>query len=253
MISAGIDIGSRYIKYVLAEDGNIIATEKKETGHDPLGTCHSIIAHSARKRPERIVATGYGRYLLEVHGDIHTITEIKAVAKGAREVFSSCRTIIDIGGQDTKVIALDGKGIVSGFEMNDRCAAGTGRFLEIMARTLGFSIDEFGRSCSVHKDVTKAIKINSMCTVFAESEVVGLIAKGVPRDEIAAAIHESIASRVISLVKRIRINGGVVFAGGCAMNHCLAKCLSERLQKPLQISDRPDMLAALGAAIYAAS
>ncbi|HMK55557.1 MAG TPA: acyl-CoA dehydratase activase [Dissulfurispiraceae bacterium] len=252
MISAGIDIGSRYIKFVLAEDGNIIAAEKKETGHDPLGTCHKIIAQFIHKRPERIVATGYGRYLLEVHGDIHAITEIKAVAKGAKAVFSSCRTVIDIGGQDTKVISLNGDGMVAGFEMNDRCAAGTGRFLEIMARTLGFSIEEFGRLRRSNAEGDGRLKINSMCTVFAESEVVGLIARGVSRDDITAAIHDSIAGRVMSLVRRVGADEEIVFAGGCAMNESLALLLAERLQKPLKIGERPDMLAALGAALYAA-
>ena len=252
MIVAGIDIGSRYIKYVLAEEGRIIATEKRETGHDPLTTCRDLIDQSAPAHPERIVATGYGRYLMEVHGDIPTITEIKAVARGAKAVFSSCRTVVDIGGQDTKVISLDEKGMVTGFEMNDRCAAGTGRFIEIMARTLGYSIEGFGASCKSWADkMANVIKINSMCTVFAESEVVGLIAKGVPRDEIATAIHDSITGRVMSLIRRVGSDDDIIFAGGCARNACLAAMLSERLQKPIHISETPEMLAALGAALYA--
>lgn len=254
MIVAGIDIGSRYIKFVLAEEGRIIAAEKRETGHDPLNICRDLIGRTAPASPERIVATGYGRYLMEVHGDIPTITEIKAVARGARAVFSSCRTVVDIGGQDTKVISLDYMGMITGFEMNDRCAAGTGRFIEIMARTLGYSIGEFGASCGIREDkAANAIKINSMCTVFAESEVVGLIAKGIPRDEIAAAIHDSIAGRVMSLIRRVGEDNDIVFAGGCARNACLAAYLSERLQKPVHISESPEMLAALGAALYAAS
>ena len=254
MIVAGIDIGSRYIKFVLAEEGHIIVAEKRETGHDPLNTCRDLIDRTAPASPERIVATGYGRYLMEVHGNIPTITEIKAVARGAKAVFSSCRTVVDIGGQDTKVISLDDKGMVSGFEMNDRCAAGTGRFLEIMARTLGYSIEEFGTSCESREDkMRNAIKINSMCTVFAESEVVGLIAKGIPRDEVAAAIHDSIVGRVMSLIRRVGADDDIIFAGGCARNACLASLLSERLQKPIHISETPEMLAALGAALYAAS
>ena len=189
---------------------------------------------------------------MEVHGDIPTITEIKAVARGAKAVFSSCRTVVDIGGQDTKVISLDEKGMVTGFEMNDRCAAGTGRFIEIMARTLGYSIEGFGASCKSWADkMANVIKINSMCTVFAESEVVGLIAKGVPRDEIATAIHDSITGRVMSLIRRVGSDDDIIFAGGCARNACLAAMLSERLQKPIHISETPEMLAALGAALYA--
>ena len=250
---AGIDIGSRYIKFVLAEEGRIIAAEKRETGHDPLNTCRDLIARTALASPERIVATGYGRYLMEVHGDIPTITEIKAVARGAKAVFASCRTVVDIGGQDTKVISLDDKGMVTGFEMNDRCAAGTGKFLEIMARTLGYSIDEFGTSCKSRiNKMSNAIKINSMCTVFAESEVVGLIAKGIARNEIATAIHDSITGRVMSLIRRIGADDDIIFAGGCARNVCLAAMLSDRLQRPVHISETPEMLAAYGAALYAA-
>ncbi len=245
---AGIDIGSRYIKFAVMEDGRVISLEKRETGHDPLNTCRNLIERAAGGRPVRIVATGYGRYLMEVHGDIPAITEIKAVARGAKSVFPSCRTIVDIGGQDTKVIALDARGMVTGFEMNDRCAAGTGKFLEIMARTLGYAIEDFGKSC---ESGSADIKINSMCTVFAESEVVSLIAKGVPREEIAAAIHDSIAGRVMSLVRRVGTDDDIVFAGGCARNRCLAGLLSKRIQKPVQISDSPEMLAALGAALYA--
>ncbi|MGO9378937.1 MAG: acyl-CoA dehydratase activase [Dissulfurispiraceae bacterium] len=249
---AGIDIGSRYIKFVLAEDGRIIAAEKRETGHDPLNTCRDLIDRTAHAVPERIIATGYGRYLMEVHGNIPTITEIKAVARGAKAVFPSCRTVVDIGGQDTKVIALDSNGLVTEFEMNDRCAAGTGRFIEIMARTLGYSIEEFGASCESRGDeMINAIKINSMCTVFAESEVVGLIAKGISRSEIAAAIHDSITGRVMSLIRRVGAADDIVFAGGCAKNACLAASLAKRLKKSVHISEMPEMLAALGAALYA--
>jgi len=245
---AGIDIGSRYIKFAVIEDGRVVSFEKNETGHDPLNTCRSMIERAAGVRPVRIVATGYGRYLMEIHGDIPAITEIKAVARGAKSLFPSCRTVVDIGGQDTKVVALDERGMVTGFEMNDRCAAGTGKFLEIMARTLGYTIEDFGKSCEAGNT---DVKINSMCTVFAESEVVGLIAKGVPREEIAAAIHDSITGRVMSLMKRVGLDDDIVFAGGCARNRCLATLLEKRIEKPVHICEAPEMLAALGAALYA--
>ncbi len=245
---AGIDIGSRYIKFAVIENESVISFEKRETGHDPLSICRNLIERAAGGPPARIVATGYGRYLMEVHGDIPAITEIKAVARGAKSAFPSCRTIVDIGGQDTKVIALNCEGRVTGFEMNDRCAAGTGKFLEIMARTLGYAIEDFGKTC---EPVSAAIKINSMCTVFAESEVVSLIAKGVPRQEIVAAIHESIAGRVMSLIRRVGTDDDIVFTGGCARNRCLVSLLENRIQKRVHISEKPEMLAALGAALYA--
>ena len=172
MKTGGIDIGSRFIKYVLSSKEDVTEYFIEETGHDPLSVCKKLIKNT---EPDRLVATGYGRHLFEGHENVKIITEIKAVARGARKVFPSCRTIIDIGGQDTKAISLNVDGMVENFEMNDRCAAGTGRFLEIMARVLGYDIDGFGSECN---DYGEDIKINSMCTVFAESEVISLIAKG---------------------------------------------------------------------------
>ena len=246
MKTGGIDIGSRYIKYVLLKNNRIIEFHRRETGHSPLAFCNEMIDNY---KPDKLVATGYGRYLLEVHGNVKTITEIKAVARGAKELFPGCRTIIDIGGQDTKVISLYEDGAVKNFEMNDRCAAGTGRFLEIMAKALGYDIDRFGEGFNSQNGT---IKINSLCTVFAESEVVSLIAKGEEREVIVQAIHESIVSRVISLIKRVDIEDQIVFTGGCAGNSCLIKMLEERLRKSIHVHTNPHMLAAYGAALFAA-
>ena len=241
----GIDIGSRYIKYVVTDDNCPIAFYREETGHEPLAVCKNLLK---KNKPDKLIATGYGRYLLEIHGSVKTITEIKAVAKGAKAVLPSCRTIIDIGGQDTKVISLNEDGMVTNFEMNDRCAAGTGKFLEIMAKTLGFDIEGFGYH---YNGNGSKIKINSMCTVFAESEVIGLISKGIKRDSIASAIHHSIANRVIALIKRVAVEDDIVFAGGCAKNPCLKGLFEENMQKKIHVYENPDMLAAFGAALYA--
>ncbi|HMK50148.1 MAG TPA: acyl-CoA dehydratase activase [Thermodesulfovibrionales bacterium] len=245
MKTGGIDIGSRYIKYVIAEDNLPVAFYKEETGTGPLEVCKRLLDSD---QPDRILATGYGRHLLEVHGNVQTITEIKAVARGAKEMYPGCRTIVDIGGQDTKVISLNEQGAVLNFEMNDRCAAGTGKFIEIMARSLGFELQDFGYHCSTDD---AGLTINSMCTVFAESEVISLIAKGAEREAIASAIHRSIMNRVISLMKRIDIKDDIIFAGGCAQNPWLKGLLEERLQRPAYIYEKPDMLSAIGAALYA--
>jgi predicted CoA-substrate-specific enzyme activase len=194
------------------------------------------------------VATGYGRYLLEVYKNTKTITEIKAVARGAKAVFPNTKTIIDIGGQDTKVISLNDRGDVTHFEMNDRCAAGTGKFLEIMAKTLGYDLEIFGQHC-LNKNAY--IRINSLCTVFAESEVISLITKGEKREAIAHSLHDSIASRVMSLIKRIEIQDDVIFTGGCAINACLKSMFEERLQRKVFVHDNPYLQAAHGAALYA--
>lgn len=241
----GIDIGSRYIKYVLLEDNRLLDFQRRETGYTPLSVCGELLENS---KPEKLVATGYGRNLLEVYENTKTITEIKAVAKGAKAVFPNTRTIIDIGGQDTKIISLNENGDVIHFEMNDRCAAGTGRFLEIMAGALGYDIESFGKYCS---DRNKNIKINSLCTVFAESEVIGLISKGEKRDTIAYAIHDSIVNRVMSLIKRIDIEEDVIFTGGCAKNLCLKRMFEDRLQRKVYVHENPYLQAAHGAALYA--
>jgi (R)-2-hydroxyacyl-CoA dehydratese activating ATPase len=240
---AGIDVGSRYIKVALLDNG---ATRyfKEETGYDPLTVCRKLITETL---PDKMLATGYGRHLLGADQTVETITEIKAVARGARTVFPSCRTIIDIGGQDTKVVVLDKAGSVANFEMNDRCAAGTGKFLEIMAHALGYTIGEFGLNCEADTEVV----ISSLCAVFAESEVISLISKGVTREAMAKGLHNSIVTRILPLVKRIGFPDDIVFAGGCARNICLQNMLAERLGKPLLVHENPDMLSAYGAALCA--
>ena len=244
MTLAGIDIGSRYIKYALLENGKPPVLVRRETGYDPLPTCRALIEEM---RADRFLATGYGRHLLEEEKGIPTITEIRAVAKGARHFFPSCGTVIDIGGQDTKVVRLAPGGTVTNFEMNDRCAAGTGRFLEMMAHALGYSIDTFGLHC----EEGEQIAVNSLCAVFAESEVISLITKGIRREIIATALHRSIVARVTSLAKRVGIRDDVVFAGGCAKNPCLTRLLAQRLNKTVLTHQMPDMLSAYGAALCA--
>ena len=241
---AGLDVGSRYIKYAVLDSDESPRFFREETGYDPLPACKRLVEETA---PGLVVATGYGRHLASADMGLPTITEIKAVARGAREVFPSCRTIVDVGGQDTKIVLLKADGSVENFEMNDRCAAGTGKFLEIMAHTLGFSIEEFGVRCETGPQVA----INSMCAVFAESEVITLIGKGVGREFIATALHNSIVSRILPLANRVGVVEDVVFAGGCARDGCLNKILAERLGKSVLVYEHPDMLSAYGAALYA--
>lgn len=246
MRALGIDIGSRFIKLALVEKGCLISYKKAETSFNPLDGCYDLLRNM---QADRIIATGYGRHLLEVHSDTKTITEIKAFARGARALFPNCRTIIDIGGQDTKVISLDERGNVRKFEMNDRCAAGTGKFLEIMANALGYPIEEFGSEN--FNNYYKEIQISSMCTVFAESEVISLISKGVSRQDITMAIHRAIANRVVAMLKRIPVEDDVVFAGGCANNGCLKEMLELSISKTIKVASIPEITGALGAALYA--
>ncbi|ODA43758.1 Benzoyl-CoA reductase subunit BadG [Thermodesulfovibrio sp. N1] len=244
MISLGIDIGSRFIKALWLENGKILKLKKTETSYEPLKKCEEIINEI---KTEKIVATGYGRHLFAFNGDISTITEIKAFAIGCKTLFPDCKTIIDIGGQDTKVINIDEEGNVKKFEMNDKCSAGTGRFLEIMAQVLGYSLEEFGE---VKVDLTNPISISSMCTVFAESEVISMIAKGIPRENIALAIHKAITKKVIAMLKKISIDGNVVFAGGCSSNSLLQNLIEREIGKKLITNPLSPFAGAFGAAIY---
>ena len=173
------------------------------------------------------------------------ITEIKAFALGAGYLYPDCRTVIDIGGQDSKVISVRNSKVVN-FEMNDRCAAGTGRFLEIMAHTLGFTIEEFAQT-ALNADST--LQINSMCTVFAESEVVSLIAQGKNQSAIANGLHRAIAQRIYAMIGRIGCQDIIVFAGGVAKNKCMIALLGKALNTRLVIPGNPQITGALGAAL----
>lgn len=245
---AGIDIGSRTIELVVVDEaGEIVESVQADTGFDPMAEAKQLIDG---KTFDHIMATGYGRNLFEISFDASTVTEIKAHARGARTLFPHIQTVIDIGGQDSKAIALFDNGRVKKFEMNDRCAAGTGKFLEIMAKTLGFTIDDFGREALL---ADSELNISSMCTVFAESEVTSLIAKGENRQQIARGLHASVIRRIAGMVNRVSSEGGdIAFTGGVAKNPCMHKLLEEKLDRTIRLPDDPQRMGALGAALLAA-
>ena len=195
-----------------------------------------------------LVATGYGRHLAREALGCTTITEIKAHALGAAHLFPACRTVLDVGGQDSKVIRVH-EGAVREFEMNDRCAAGTGRFLEVMAHALHYSIQDFAQAA---RQSNESVSISSMCTVFAESEVISLIARGETAPSIARGLHRSVVSRLSSLVGRVGCVPEVVFSGGVALNPCIRELLQELLGCPLRVPEAPQIVGALGAALAAA-
>ena len=241
---AGIDIGSRSIELVVVDDvGEMIVSRQADTGFDPMSEARKLINTIEY---DHIMATGYGRNLFEIAFDSPTVTEIKAHATGAWALFPDARAVLDIGGQDSKAIALFDSGKVKKFEMNDRCAAGTGKFLEIMARSLGFTIDEFGREALL---ADKHLNISSMCTVFAESEVTSLIAKGQNRREISRGLHDSVVRRAAGMINRVSSDGDIVFTGGVAKNPCMVALLSERLGRKVLIPEDPQCIGAFGAAL----
>ncbi len=246
MRAAGIDIGSRTVKMAVIVGGKVALTRKALTSHDPLDAALLLMAGVEY---DVIVATGYGRHLVKEFLNCSVISEIKAFALGAKAIHPSCRVILDIGGQDTKAISLNDAGEMSKFEMNDKCAAGTGRFLEIMANALNYTLEEFAQAAL---SAERAEKINSMCTVFAESEVISLTAQGALRHEVALGIHKAIVSRSIGLLKRIAPSGEVFFAGGVAFNECVRALIAEELNRSVIVPPDPQIVGAYGAALYAA-
>ncbi len=208
---AGIDIGSRSMELVIMENNTVVRQERLPTTFDPVRQCRRLLRDVS---PRRIVATGYGRKLVEGLGldvPVETITEIKAHALGVTRCFPEARTVLDIGGQDTKAIALLPGGKVGKFEMNDRCAAGTGKFLEYTATIFQIPVEEFGGYALEGNDPPT---INSMCTVFAETEATSLMAQGVAPENIALALHCSIAKRTVNMLGRVNLTFPLVFAGG---------------------------------------
>ncbi len=247
MRSAGLDIGSRTVKLAVLERGKLVLSRKTGTSHDPLEAARTLMKGAGF---DLLTATGYGRHLIKEHLECPVISEIKAFAIGSQYLMPGCRSILDIGGQDTKAIALDDRGNMSKFEMNDKCAAGTGRFLEIMATALGFTLEEFAAAAL---SAPQAIKINSMCTVFAESEVISLTTQGKARNEVALGIHKAIVSRCVALLKRIVQPGAILFAGGVALNSCMKSLIESEMARSLCVPPDPQIVGAIGAALSSES
>ncbi|MBN1919395.1 MAG: 2-hydroxyglutaryl-CoA dehydratase [Verrucomicrobia bacterium] len=254
MICAGIDAGSRTTKVVLvdAASRDVVASGVVDQGvqQDTIASTllDTLLAERGLTRDavRRTVATGYGRNGIST-ADM-TITEITCQAVGVRRVAPECATIVDIGGQDSKLIRLGADGSVEDFAMNDRCAAGTGRFLEVVASRLGVTLDKLVELASRS---TNPASISSMCVVFAESEIVGLLADGAKPEDIVAGVEASIARRVAAMAGR-RTKGPVVFTGGVALVGAMRAALENVLGLNVSIAPTPQLTGALGAALLAA-
>lgn len=242
----GLDLGSRTIKLAVLKDGELLLAQVVESSFEPHRQARALLADYPGAP---VTATGYGRHLAQRHFADGVVTEIKAHALGARHLFSDCRTVLDVGGQDSKVIALDAGGRVAQFQMNDKCAAGTGRFLEMMAASLGFALDEFATAAAAGRGAA----LSSMCAVFAESEVVSLKNRGVPPEDIACGVHLAVAERLAAMLERLGIQGELVFSGGVANNRFLVAALEARLGRPVRVPGRPEIVGALGAALVSPS
>lgn len=250
---AGVDIGSITAKTVLLDrEGQVLSHSIIHQGivneAAALASLERALSGAGLSRAEigLIITTGYGRSLVRF-GD-KNITEISCHARGAHHLLPGVRTVIDIGGQDSKVIALDAQGNVSSFNMNDKCAAGTGRFLEVMAQALEMELEQMGE-LSLRSASPAAV--SSLCTVFAESEIVSLSAQGCPKMDIIAGLHQAIGRRMLSLIKGVGVRPPVLMSGGVAKNQGVVQVLEKLLGVAITVPSEPQIVGALGAALFA--
>lgn len=255
VLTCGIDIGSLATKIVFMRDGQVLDYVIERSRHSFKERARELVDEILAKHGlafkdiDSILGTGYGRHSIkDIFGEA-PVTEITAHAKGVHYYLPTVQTVIDMGGQDTKVIILGKSGKVVDFQMNDKCAAGTGRFLEVMAKTMDIELDEMGK---LDAQATQDVTISSTCTVFAESEVISLIASGASKPNIIHGIHRAIASRVNGMVRRMGVVGDVAFCGGVAKNPGMVRALEKEIGARLLLAKDPQITGAVGSAIIAA-
>jgi predicted CoA-substrate-specific enzyme activase len=250
MVVAGVDVGAATAKAIIFNGKEIVGSCTLPTGHDIPIIAKQVMeaalemAKLTMADVQYTTATGYGRNATPFAN--YTVTEIMCHAVGVNWVVPVARTVIDIGGQDSKAIRIDEAGRVLEFAMNDKCAAGTGRFLEVMARVLDLDIEEFADISLLSNN---PLRISNVCTVFAESEVVGLRAKKCPREDIIAGLHKAAISRVVIMAKQVGIDDILVFSGGVAKNKAMIKALEDETGHKVVVPGDPQIIGALGAAI----
>jgi predicted CoA-substrate-specific enzyme activase len=251
--AAGVDVGSTQTKaIVLTEDRKIVGRSLINTGayvSQAAERAFKAAAENAGIKPEEVayvVGTGYGRY--KVNFGNAQITEISCHARGAKFLFPKTQTVIDMGGQDAKGIHVGPDGDVKDFVMNDKCAAGTGRFLSNAAETLSVSLDDIGPISLRGK---KPVRLSTVCAVFVESDIMSYLAEGKTMEDIMAGVHSAIASRTVALVRRVGIEPDVAFTGGVSRNIGMVKALEEKLGLPVFVCDDSHYIGAIGAALFA--
>jgi predicted CoA-substrate-specific enzyme activase len=249
----GVDFGSTTGKAVVLDDtGELRGTAVSAEGAvSDLGVRQAMSealfeAGISEARVARAVSTGYGRRMLDIAD--RTITEITCHARGAVHLVPEAKLVIDIGGQDSKVIAIDENGLVAQFQMNDRCAAGTGKFLETLAESLNVELDEMG---PLALQATEDVKISAMCATFAATEVISLLAEGFGRIDILGGVHAAVARRTSGMVSRVGLREPVVMTGGVARNPAAVRYLEQELGVTLVLPRDPQLAGALGAALFA--
>lgn len=255
IITAGVDIGSTTVKAVILANGEFVCGRIDSTGTNPALAGKQVLemtindAHHLASDLKYMIATGYGRVSAPFAN--RTVTEITCHGRGAHFISPEIRTVIDIGGQDAKVVSLGEGGKVIDFVMNDKCASGTGRFLESAAQlVLQVPLEELGRLSSI---ATNVCRISSTCTVFAQTEIISLLAAGESKENIVAGLHSSIASRVGGMVRHVGIRPVIMMTGGVAKNRGVVEALKKELDTEIIVptSIDPQLIGALGAALIA--
>jgi predicted CoA-substrate-specific enzyme activase len=249
----GVDFGSTTGKAVVLDGAGTVrgAAVSAKGAVSDLGVreamAQALLAAGIEERDvARAVATGYGRRMLDIAD--RTITEITCHARGAVHLVPEAKLVIDIGGQDSKVIAIDDHGLVAQFQMNDRCAAGTGKFLETLAEALDVELDDLG---SLALQATEDVQISSMCATFASTEVIGLLAEGKHKIDLLGGVHAAVARRTSGMVSRVGLREPVVMTGGVARNAAAVAHLEKQLGVTLILPEAPQLAGALGAALFA--
>jgi (R)-2-hydroxyacyl-CoA dehydratese activating ATPase len=251
--AAGVDVGSTQTKaIVIDEDERIVGRALLETGANVVVAAERAFRAALddfainEQEVPFVVGTGYGRYKV-TFGNAQ-VTEISCHARGAARMFPHTRTVLDMGGQDTKAICVDPRGQVLDFCMNDKCAAGTGRFLQAAAVALEIPLGELGARALAAE---KAVKITTTCTVFAESEVLSWLARGKKVEDILLGVHRSIGTRSMALLRRVGVKSEVTFTGGVSRNVGMVAVLNEALNLQMNVSEESHFMGALGAALFA--
>ena len=254
MITAGIDMGSKNIKVVILKDRQILSQSMALAGFEQEESAEQVFNEALRQAQlskgdiDCITATGVGRKIPTFAHD--NVTEVGADAKGADFLFPSARTVIDVGAEEARGIKCNASGKVIDFAINEKCAAGSGAFTEAMSRALEVDLEEFGR---LSLKSNKSIPMNAQCAVFAESEVVSLVHAKTPKEDISRAVHDAIAERITSMVRRVGIEKDIALIGGIARNVGFTDALKRSLKADLLVAEAPQFVTALGAAIIAAS
>ena len=253
MISAGVDVGSTSTKAILMDgDRKIIGRSLIKTGAHVVRAAQQVFREAIKQsgieehEVDQVVGTGYGRYKV-TFGDTQ-VTEISCHARGAAFVFPNTKIIVDIGGQDTKAIRIAPGGEVEDFCMNDKCAAGTGRFLEAAAATMALPLDEIG---PLSLQFRQMIKITNVCTVFVESEIMAHLARGRAPEDILRGVHLAIATRTVALMRRVGMDPEITFTGGVSRNQGILETLQEKVKQKINVSSDSQYMGAIGAALFA--